>query len=72
VPGEYVQALRVATARELLERGGASVQEISSRVGYEDLAFFRRVFKRYTDVSPTEYRSRFAGMSFDRGERATS
>ena len=68
VPGEYLQTLRVAAARELLERGGASVREICTRVGYEDLAFFRRVFKRHTGVSPAEYRSRFAGMSFDRPE----
>jgi transcriptional regulator GlxA family with amidase domain len=69
VPGDYVQTLRVTAARELLERGGFSVQEICSRVGYEDIAFFRRLFKRHTGVSPAEYRSRFAGMSFDRDDR---
>jgi transcriptional regulator GlxA family with amidase domain len=72
VPGEYLQRLRVATARELLEQGTASVQEICAQVGYEDLAFFRRVFRRHTGVSPTEYRSRFAGMSFDREATATA
>jgi transcriptional regulator GlxA family with amidase domain len=66
VPGEYLQALRVATARELLEAGTASVQEICTRIGYEDLAFFRRIFKRHTGVAPAEYRSRYASMSFDR------
>ena len=69
VPGEYLQALRVGAAREQLERGGASIQEICTRVGYEDLAFFRRVFRRHTGTSPAEYRSRFAGTSFDDGER---
>jgi transcriptional regulator GlxA family with amidase domain len=69
VPGEYVQTLRVATARELLERGGGtSVQEVCSRVGYEDVAFFRQLFKRHTGLAPAEYRSRFAGMSVARGE----
>ena len=68
VPGDYVQTLRVAAARELLERGGNSVQEICSQVGYEDLTFFRRLFKRHTGVSPAEYRSCFAGMSFDRDD----
>lgn len=65
VPGEYVQALRIAAAREMLEEGDASVQEVCTRVGYEDLAFFRRVFRRYTGTSPAEYRSQFAGMTFD-------
>jgi len=66
VPGEYLQALRVAAARELLEGGAASVQEICTQIGYEDLAFFRRIFKRHTGVGPAEYRSRYASMSFDR------
>lgn len=66
VPGEYVQTLRVAAARELLEQSEASVQQICTRIGYEDLAFFRRVFKRHTGVAPAEYRSRFASVIFDR------
>lgn len=70
VPGDYVQTLRVAAARELLEQGGGvSVQEVCSRVGYEDLAFFRHLFKRHTGLSPAEYRSRFAGMSVQREDR---
>jgi transcriptional regulator GlxA family with amidase domain len=73
VPGDYVQTLRVAAARELLERGGGvSVQEVCSQVGYEDLAFFRHLFKRHTGLSPAEYRSRFAGMSVERGNREPS
>jgi acyl-CoA synthetase (AMP-forming)/AMP-acid ligase II len=67
VPGDYVQTLRVAAARELLERGGRiSVQEVCTRVGYEDAEFFRQLFKRHTGLSPAEYRSRFAGMSVER------
>ena len=70
VPGDYVQTLRVAAARELLERGGGiSVQEVCTRVGYEDVAFFRQLFKRHTGLSPAEYRSRFAGMSVERDGR---
>lgn len=73
VPGDYVQTLRVAAARELLERGGGvSVQEVCARVGYEDPAFFRQLFKRHTGLSPAEYRSRFAGMSVERDDREAS
>jgi YesN/AraC family two-component response regulator len=35
------------------------VQEISQEVGYEDVAFFRQLFRRYTGASPREYRARF-------------
>ena len=70
MPGDYVQTLRVAAARELLERGGGiSVQEVCTRVGYEDTGFFRQLFKRHTGLSPAEYRSRFAGMSVERDGR---
>jgi AraC-like DNA-binding protein len=48
-----------AAARAAGERP-LSIQEISARVGYADLAFFRALFKRHTGMTPAEYRSRFA------------
>ena len=68
LPGDYVQTLRISAAKTLLEQGAASIQEVSSEIGYEDLAFFRRLFKRHTAMTPVEYRSRFAKLSFDRPE----
>lgn len=58
-PGAYLQAARVAVAKELLERGARSVQEVGTTVGYEDAAFFRALFRRETGMTPTEYRERF-------------
>ena len=46
----YVQRLRIEDAKRRLERTDDSVEEISWRVGYEDPAFFRRLFKRTTDT----------------------
>jgi len=71
LPGAYIQMLRVEAAKELLEQGAASIQVVCSKVGYEDIAFFRSLFKRHTDMTPAEYRNRFANMSFDRGELAS-
>lgn len=68
VPGAYLQLLRVSAARELLEGGRAPVQSVSSAIGYEDVAFFRTLFKRHTGMTPAEYRSRFGPISVDRGE----
>lgn len=67
LPGEYLQLLRVAAARELLERGRAPVQKVASAVGYEDVASFRSVFKRHTGMTPTDYRDRFGPLIVDRG-----
>jgi transcriptional regulator GlxA family with amidase domain len=68
LPGAYVQTLRVSAAKELLEQGAESIQAVCSRIGYEDIAFFRELFKRHTGMTPGEYRTRFAQMSVRRGE----
>jgi transcriptional regulator GlxA family with amidase domain len=61
-PATYLQALRIEAAKTLLERDGAPVQTISTRVGYEDVAFFRRLFRRLTSMTPAEYRAHFAPL----------
>ena len=58
-PLMYLQKLRIAAAKRLLEGGHRTVQEISNAVGYEDVAFFRNLFQRHTGVSPSAYRQRF-------------
>ena len=70
LPGAYVQMLRISAAREMLEQGAASIQAVCSRIGYEDIAFFRSLFKRHTGMTPAEYRTRFARMNVERGELA--
>jgi transcriptional regulator GlxA family with amidase domain len=58
-PIAYVQNLRIAEARRRLERTGLSVEEIAFKVGYENTAFFRRVFRRLTRLNPGAYRRKF-------------
>jgi transcriptional regulator GlxA family with amidase domain len=58
-PLMYLQKLRIAAARRLLENNHRSVQEISDAVGYQDVAFFRQLFQRHTGVSPSAYREKF-------------
>lgn len=70
VPGAYLQTLRVSAAKELLETGTSSIQAICAKVGYEDIGFFRNLFKRHTGMTPGEYRDRFSQMSFNRGDLA--
>jgi transcriptional regulator GlxA family with amidase domain len=64
-PLGYVHRLRIDAARQHLESSRRSVQEICAEVGYEDVAFFRKLFQRYVGTSPREYRARF-------GPRASS
>ncbi len=65
-PIAYVQRLRIEDAKRRLERTDTPVDEISWQVGYEDAAFFRRLFKRTTGLSPSEYRRKFRMPEFAR------
>jgi transcriptional regulator GlxA family with amidase domain len=55
----YLQKLRIAAAKRMLESNHRGMQEISDAVGYQDVAFFRSLFQRHTGVSPSAYRERF-------------
>lgn len=57
-PVEYVQALRIEEAKQVLETEDLAIEEISALVGYEDPTFFRRLFKRRAGVTPAQYRQR--------------
>ena len=63
-PIAYVQRLRIEDAKRRLERTASSVDEVGWQVGYEEPAFFRRLFKRTTGLSPTVYRRRFLVPGF--------
>jgi len=65
-PIAYVQRLRIEDAKRRLERTNISIDEISWRVGYEDAAFFRRLFRRTTGMAPSAYRKRFCIPEFAR------
>lgn len=43
----------------MLESGAQAVDEISVMVGYDDPSFFRRLFKRHTGFTPSQYRRLF-------------
>ncbi|KIN73531.1 GlxA family transcriptional regulator [Sulfitobacter guttiformis] len=58
-PTQYVQQVRVAKAREMLETTQRPVDQISWQVGYRDPAAFRKVFLRLTGMVPQSYRQRF-------------
>ena len=60
-PASGVEALRVETARLLLEsRQVGGVVEVAKRAGFGDDERMRRAFIRHLGVSPSEYRKRFS------------
>ncbi|HEY7228909.1 MAG TPA: helix-turn-helix domain-containing protein [Pseudolabrys sp.] len=55
----YVQNLRIEEAKRLLETSDTSLDEIAVAIGYENPAFFRKLFKRCTGLTPGHYRRMF-------------
>ncbi|MFW6066993.1 MAG: GlxA family transcriptional regulator [Myxococcota bacterium] len=58
-PLSYLHRVRINAARHLLENDQQAIVEVAHAVGYEDLSFFRRLFRRYTGTSPRSYRVQF-------------
>lgn len=56
---DYAQNLRVEAAKRLLETGESASDDIAAAVGYENPAFFRRLFKRRTGLTAGQYRRLF-------------
>lgn len=59
-PNTYLQLVRIEHARKMLEESDYHIETIMNKVGYEDASSFRRLFKKKTGVTPTEYRHRFS------------
>lgn len=53
---EYIQKLRMEEACRLLREKDWKVIEIAENVGYKDLKFFTKMFKKVTGKTPSEYR----------------
>jgi transcriptional regulator GlxA family with amidase domain len=61
-PIDYVQALRVEEAKQMLETSEGGIDDIAAAVGYDDPASFRRLFKRRAGLTPAAYRRKFLGI----------
>lgn len=55
-PIEYKNEMKVLRSIEYLKNGYLSVEEISALLGFRSAAYFRRLFKKITGMTPTEYR----------------
>ncbi len=58
-PIGYVQELRLSQAKLLLEQTDKAIDDIAGEVGYQNPAYFRKIFKRNVGITPGAYRRKF-------------
>ncbi len=58
-PVEYLQRVKVEVAKNALEGGRKTVNEVMNEVGYADDKAFREVFKKITGLSPLDYKAKY-------------
>jgi AraC-like DNA-binding protein len=54
---DYLNMVRVNRAKFMLQNYGMPLKEVTVQCGYSDLAYFCRVFKKISKITPTQYRS---------------
>lgn len=60
-PHQYHLELKIMRAKEMILKGNKSIKEISYELGFESIHYFSRLFKKKTDLNPTEWRKKFIG-----------
>ena len=53
---EHITRIRIEKAKELLRFSDYFVYQISEATGFNDPAYFSTIFKKYTGMSPKEYK----------------
>jgi len=59
-PINYLQRIRVEQVKDKLEKTNDAINQIIWSVGYEDISSFRQLFKRFTGLTPKDYRQKFS------------
>ncbi len=54
-PGDYIRLIRLKYAVQLLKENTHSITEIAEMTGFSDAKYFREVFKKHFNVSPSQY-----------------
>ena len=57
-PADYIRMIRLQHAAQLLKQGEHTVTEIADMVGFSDAKYFREVFKKYYNVSPSKFNTK--------------
>ncbi len=51
---EYSTMVKIERAKVLLSDGNLKIYEIAERLGFKDIEYFSKLFKKTTEMTPTE------------------
>ena len=55
---QYLNGIRIAKAKDLLLTTDRKLYQIARSVGYDNVKYFFRVFKKWEGITPEQYRSK--------------
>ncbi len=58
-PIEYLQQIRIESAKKLFEQTNQNIAEVVINTGYTDPKSFRKVFRKIVGMTPVEYKEKF-------------
>ena len=53
---EFRTALKIRHAKRILKSSSCTINEVADKIGYQNTASFIKMFKKFTNRTPTEYR----------------
>ncbi|MCR4584573.1 MAG: AraC family transcriptional regulator [Lachnospiraceae bacterium] len=56
-PMEYIAKRRIQAAKELLSGTKMTIEDIADKTGFCSSSYFCKLFKRYEDITPTQFRN---------------
>lgn len=57
---EYIEFSRISLAKDLLIKTDFSISDISQKAGFESFAYFSKVFRKFENCTPSQYRKQNA------------
>ncbi|MDQ6420122.1 response regulator [Paenibacillus sp. LHD-117] len=58
---DYIAGIRMKRAKELLGNASLKISQVAEQVGFQDEKYFSKVFKKWTDCTPNDYRKHHYG-----------
>jgi YesN/AraC family two-component response regulator len=53
---DYLNEVRITKAQEMLRHSNRKIQEVAKRSGYQNMNSFNRMFKKFSGITPSEFR----------------